>query len=156
MLRTGFEALLGDCDGSDEAAARLRDLFRGLAATDPTDHLLWSPHEAETLTYRWTSRSGAPREALTTPLEHWFRSFSEVRNSVVHRGASVSALTYEEATAYQGRYFWTAERLLREAILVAFGRSGYPDLWLPQITRSLRTKVATNWPNLAMVYRKDP
>ena len=93
MLRTGFEALVGDCDTTDKAARLLSGIYDQLGSNPETSaistaHLLWSPDEETNLTFAWMTRSGKPRQAQLTPLEHWFRSFSEERNNIVHRGAS--------------------------------------------------------------------
>jgi hypothetical protein len=74
MLRTGFEALVDDCDTSEQAAQLLSEIYEPLRSNREitiasTEHLLWSPDEQATLPFRWTTRSGKQRESLLTPLE---------------------------------------------------------------------------------------
>jgi hypothetical protein len=127
MLKTGFEALTGESD-SWRAAQALDELFRQIPLDAKHDrfaeHLVWKPSETASMT--WTGQDGKPWPS--TPVNHWFRSFSACRNEIVHEGRMSSA-TYNEATAYAGPYLFIAERVLREAVCVSLRAFGYHDLW---------------------------
>ncbi len=117
LLKTGFEALTGESK-THIAAERLRELFERVVGSDPHSgsDLLWSA--AETQTRVFVDRSGTGRSV--TDLEHWFRSFGEARNAIIHGDVVPSSAEYEEpGSAYNAPYFHTADRLLRESVKVA-------------------------------------
>ena len=89
MLKTGFEALT-DVSVSWESAQRLEALFRTLPLTERNDfmaqYLVWKPSETSSMEY--ASRWG---EILScTPLQHWFMSFADCRNEIIHQGRAAS------------------------------------------------------------------
>lgn len=127
LLKTGFEALTGHST-THVAATSLRELFERVVGTE--EHagrdLLWSGTETATRIY--VDRQGTPRDC--TDLEHWFRSFGDARNSIIHGDVTPESSTYtEQGSAYVGPYFHTAERLLRESIKVALAERGEPLLY---------------------------
>jgi len=130
FLKTAFEAMTGTSK-SHESAKQLRRLFEAVLNTSPIDskRLLWSP--AEQPVHPWTyEKSGKPQTERVTGLEHWFMSFADVRNTIIHQGVAPS-LTYTNPSnpEYEGPFVFTAEFLLRAVIKVSFAQFGYPDLW---------------------------
>lgn len=137
FLKTAFEALTGSSK-THETGAELRRLFEEVVVGDAreyaTDHLLWSPSEAPTRPF--TDRSG--KTWGCTDLEHWFRSFGEARNSVIHGDVLSQDFLYEEVgSAYNGPMFHTGERLLREATKVELTRLGHDRLFYEATTRAV-------------------
>jgi hypothetical protein len=137
MLKIGFDALTGT-DRTHVGAQWLRELFGDLATAgtddDDAEHLLWSPSETPQRT-RIRRDTGEPEKC--TDLEHWFKTFGDTRNEIVHTGR-VRALTFEEpGSAYSGPMVFIGERLLREAIRLAFARFGYQELWQDPLHRAL-------------------
>jgi hypothetical protein len=135
LLKTGFEALSGR-SRTHEAAAWLRLLFEqvviGDAAKYQTDHLLWSPSELPSRPFV-TGKGSVD----CTDLEHWFRTFGAVRNSIIHGNVVNANQAYAEAgSAYNGPYFHTAGRLLREALKVELTRLGHERLFWEPTTRA--------------------
>lgn len=133
MLKTGFEALT-DQSKTHESADWLDERFHQLATAgadeQAAEHLLWSPSEQKSRTWKWNGN-----EKECTDLGHWFRSFGKARNEIIHDGKAQS-LTYEaEGSAYGGPYVHIAERLLRETIRVCLRDFGFDDLWESMIHR---------------------
>jgi hypothetical protein len=127
FLKTGFESLLDESAAWD-GAVRLRELFTRVAGSEThTDHLLWSPTEAERhIVY---SRSGKPRERKATDLESWYDSFANARNDIIHEGSTSEPMFTVAGTRYEGPHFHTGERVLREAIKMKLTELGCPRLW---------------------------
>jgi len=131
FLKTGFEALSGTSNGF-KCAKWLRNLYErrigtALSAKYAQD-ILWSPGEKEKHTRIHDSRT-----VLLTDLQHWFMSFADVRNDIIHEGRAKTLK--HRATAYRGEYVFTGERLLRESIKVCMGDLGYPDIWRSETWR---------------------
>ncbi len=138
MLKTAFEALT-DSSQSWKSAKRLRGLFERLDSSVPgpetIEGLLWSPDEQKRWTASYQDKQGNVHPVFRTDLEHWFVSFSDARNDIIHDGVAVG-LNYYEETAYKGPYFWTAERLLRESAKVQLHLLGHPNLWRDGLGRA--------------------
>jgi hypothetical protein len=65
-------------------------------------------------------------------------SFGKARNHIIH-GESSPTLHYDQKdSAYNGPFFWTAERLLREALVVTLGEFGYNELWRSHLYRAIQ------------------
>jgi len=131
MLKTGFEALTGESD-SRLCARRLRELFRSVLPADPAavdSDFLWSPSESDTELRSWVTRAGEPREEHVTPLEHWFLSFADARNAVVHGGADRAGSYGRAGSRYEGSFIFTAEWILRLAVKLQAHLLGATDLW---------------------------
>jgi hypothetical protein len=144
MLKTGFEALTND--STWRAADRLDELFGQLRAHDVTDEsaadLLWRPSEKKDLTCSWIE-SGKEKTKTCTPLNHWFQSFADARNRIIHKG-DISTTAYGgPAERYRGPYIYIGERLLREACRVALLQFGYEDLWKTHCFRLISRLVGT-------------
>lgn len=130
-LKTGFEAMTGTSDNY-QSAKRLRQLFEALSDTSPTDSklLVWSPDERPVHTWKkWQ----------VTGLQHWFMSFSDARNTIIHQGV-VPPLTYTNPSnpEYEGPLVFTAEFLLRAVMKVSLAQCGYPDLWRSSTWRAVK------------------
>lgn len=118
MLKTAFEALTGSSQ-THIAAAYLRALFENTKMTkQEAKDFLWKPSEKPTRTFGWKDRGGRVHHDKVTSLEHWFRSFGEARNTIIHEGVPVKQTYRAKRSAYNGPYFFVAERVLREAIRV--------------------------------------
>jgi hypothetical protein len=70
--------------------------------------------------------------------EHWFMSFADARNTIIHQGI-VPSLTYANAanTEYEGPFVFTGEFVLRAVIKVSLAQFGYPDLWRSAVWRAV-------------------
>jgi hypothetical protein len=142
FLKTAFEALTAT-DRSHLSAAQIRQWFEELPDTSPSDakKLIWSPAETERFTRIWTSGGKQKTEQLTD-LEHWFMSFGDARNCILHEG-SVPVLTYKEAGSnYNGAYVFTGEFLFRVIVKVLLTRVGYDDLWRGETWRIIKAACA--------------
>jgi hypothetical protein len=74
-------------------------------------------------------KGGRPQTVQVTALEHWFMSFADARNTIIHQGVVPSlAYTNPANVEYEGPFVFTAEFLLRAAIKVSLAQFGYPDL----------------------------
>lgn len=139
FLKTAFEAITAT-DKSHISAQLLRDLFRAVPNTSPSDSdlLIWTPAETANRTRNWTDRRGVAHVDQLTDLEHWFMAFAEARNSIIHNGI-VPPLTYNEPNSeYNGHFVFTAEFLLRAVVKVSLGALGYPDLWRSETWRIIK------------------
>jgi hypothetical protein len=139
FLKTAFEAMTGT-DKSHISAQLLRDLFRAVPNTSPSDSelLIWSPTETPSRPRNWTDRRGVAHVDQLTDLEHWFMEFAGARNSIIHNGIT-PVLTYNEPhSEYNGHLVFTGEFLLRAIIKVSLGTLGYPDLWRSEIWRIVK------------------
>lgn len=139
MLKTAFEALTKSSKWW-ASAERIRRSFENLKTLDPEwdqfEQLLWSPSEPERWPHTYKAKRGAMKTETLTDLEDWFKEFASARNDIIHDGR-VSALAYSrQGTAYFGPFFWTGERLLREAIKAELHHLGFPDLWRPAWERA--------------------
>lgn len=118
MLKTAFEALTGSSK-THIAAAYLRALFEGSKMSKrEAKEFLWKPTEKPNRIFPWTDRRGRVNNDSVTPLEHWFRSFGEARNEIIHEGVSAQQTYRAKRSPYNGPYFFVAQRVLREAIRV--------------------------------------
>lgn len=137
FLKTAFEALTGTSKTHEAGAAlsrRFGEAIVGDAREYTARHLMWSP--SETPTRRFTDRFGKCWDC--TDLEHWFRTFGEACNGVIHGAVTTQDFSYEEhGSAYNGPMFHTAERLLREATKVELTRLGHDRLFLDATTRAV-------------------
>ncbi len=139
FLKTAFEAMTGTSK-SHISAQMLRQLFEAVPDTSPADseRLVWSP--AERAIHAWTfMKGGRPHTVQVTGLEHWFMSFADARNTIIHQGV-VPPLTYTNPAnaEYQGPFVFTAEFLLRAAVKVSLASFGYPDLWRSASWRAVK------------------
>jgi hypothetical protein len=139
FLKTAFEAITAT-DKSHISAQLLRDLFRAIPGTSPTDSdlLIWSPAETASRTRQWTDRGGNVHVDQLTDLEHWFMEFAGARNSIIHNGITPSLIYNQPNSAYNGHMVFTAEFLLRAVIKVSLTSLGYNDLWRSQLWRIVK------------------
>ena len=138
FLKTAFEALTGTSTNW-KSARKILELFESLPDTTEKDSeiLLWSPKEKPVHSHNWTDNSGRRQSTLITDLEHWFIAFGDARNTIIHEG-KVPQLTYSGPnSAYEGSFFFTAERLLRAAIKVMLSGLGYENIWRSDVYRDL-------------------
>lgn len=124
LLATGFEALLSDEQGDPSRfknAKSLRQLFENIGHDD--SDLLWRKTESP--------KHPHGKHGLLTDLEDWFISFATERNMVVHSSGRPTQryAGRRRAPRYKGFYYWTGERLLREAIKVTIGLEMRAELW---------------------------
>jgi hypothetical protein len=128
-LKTGFEALFPGVK-SRQCARQLRALFETTTAGHlqhlPWIGLLWSPQERTDLPRTWVTQDGKTKPDVRSELEDWFMAFAEARNEVIHNGTTLGTWIYKAPperplSRYAGKLFWTAERLLREAIKAKLG-----------------------------------
>lgn len=120
MIKTAFEALTGD-SRTHISAARLRALFEGTRMKRREAsrvEFLWKPTERPTRTFTWTDKGNNVHRDKVTPLEHWFRTFGEARNRIIHEGISPRHMYRAKRSAYKGPHFYVAQRVLREALRV--------------------------------------
>lgn len=142
FLKTGFEALLGSeaASSKHKASEALRTLFEraytGMTSRE-LEGLAW--HPTETAKYRWRDPRWKPTKpkVAVTPLQHWFLDFSEQRNQLIHEGKPCS-LYYSRRNGYQGPHFFTASRVLLEAIKTIVGEHAGKHLALPPWERNMR------------------
>ena len=76
------------------------------------DELLWNKDHPQ------FDRTHNGKTHQLPAFEHWFRSFADRRNEVVHEGIAGSQIYDESASPYKGNYLEVAERVVLEAILV--------------------------------------
>lgn len=88
-----------------------------------------------------------------TPLQHWFRSFSRLRNDIIHDGRLTSPVYGVEGSAYNGPYLFVGERVLREACRVALRAFGFEDLWK---SRALRLTARMLRPVIDRLMGREP
>jgi hypothetical protein len=138
-LKTAFEAMTGTSK-SHVSAQKLRQLFEAVPNTSATNSelLIWSP--AERPVHTWTfMKNGKPHTVQVTGLEHWFMSFADARNTIIHQGIVPSlAYTNPSNAEYEGPFVFTAEFLLRAVIKVSLAQFGYPDLWGSATWRAMK------------------
>ena len=143
FLKTAFEAMTGTSK-SHVSAQKLRQLFEAVPNTSPTDSelLVWSP--AERPVHTWTfMKNGKPQTVQVTGLEHWFMSFADARNTIIHQGVVPSlAYTNPQNAGYEGPFVFTAEFLLRAVVKVSLAQFGYPDLWRSAVWRAVKAAYA--------------
>ena len=136
-LKTAIEALTGE-SGTEAAGVALRELFESTAAQEGEglgiDALLWTPGE-RTLTRTWMG-SKKLRSAEVTELEHWYGSLADARNEIIHEGTSGDGWYRQPESAYEGPIIEIADRVTREAILVAIGNAGFPAAWRSGMSRA--------------------
>lgn len=142
FLKTAFEAMTGTSK-SHVSALTLRQLFEAVPDTSPTDSevLVWSPSESPV--HAWTfMKNGKLQTDQVTGLQHWFMSFADARNTVIHQGV-VPSLNYTNPfnTGYEGPFVFTAEFLLRAVIKVSLAQFGYSDLWRSSMWRAVKAAV---------------
>jgi len=139
FLKTAFEAITAT-EKSHISAQLLRDLFRAVPDTAPTDSelLIWSPAETASRARQWTDRGGNVHVDQLTDLEHWFMEFAAARNSIIHNGITPSLNYNQPNSAYNGHMVFTAEFLLRAVVKVSLANLGYNDLWRSQLWRIVK------------------
>jgi hypothetical protein len=139
FLKTAFEAMTGTSK-SHVTAQQLRQLLEAVPNTSSTDSelLVWSP--AESPVHTWTfMKNGKPQTVQVTGLEHWFMSFADARNTIIHQGVVPSiAYTNPQNAGYEGPFVFTAEFLLRAVVKVSLAQFGYPDLWRSAVWRAVK------------------
>ena len=148
FLKTAFEALTGTST-TCKSASHLRQLFEALSPP-PTeesaaDYLMWSPSERP-IRRTWVDKKGKSQEGRMTDLEVWFREFGDARNTIIHKGEMPELMypvrpVYHPATGkpvYHGRFFFTAEFMLRGAIKALLAsKLGYKNVWRSELWRTL-------------------
>lgn len=126
-LKTGFEALSGE-SSTPLCGAFLRKLFEDVtrphADALPWPGLLWSPGERTDLQRTYTS-GNRQRAVVRSELEDWFATLGEARNEIIHEG-TLTVTEYapppeRPLSRYVGPLFWTADRVLREAVKAMLG-----------------------------------
>lgn len=137
-LKTAIEALAGTSDRVEVGEA-IVSLFRSAVTQEGAgagvDELAWSPSE-QMVVRTWTNKSGQSRSEPVTAIEHWLHKLADVRNGIVHEGASPD-LTYEaEGSQYTGPMLEVGDRVVREAITVAIGACGHPRVWRRGLSRA--------------------
>lgn len=141
MLKTAFEALTADntAAGGAEGLHWIYQEFRKLRrpTSQGTDHLLWSPSERRSRIRKWKDRRGVEHVVKLSNIEHWYCSFADARNTIIHEGVIPSLMYRARGSAYEGHYFHVGERLLRETIKILFDGQGYPDLWRTSLARAI-------------------
>jgi hypothetical protein len=128
-LKTAIEALTGE-SRTRKAGPALRDLFESTADQEGDglgiDALLWTPGE------RTRSRLWGPdpsQSGEVTELEHWYGALADARNEIIHDGTSGDGWYRQPGSVYEGPIVEVADRVAREAILVALGNAGFPVAW---------------------------
>jgi hypothetical protein len=139
FLKTAFEAITAT-EKSHISAQLLRDMFRAIPDTSPTDSelLIWSPAEAPNRPRQWTDRGGNVHVDNLTDLEHWFMEFAGARNSIIHNGITPSLVYNQPGSAYNGHMVFTAEFLFRAVIKVSLTNLGHKDLWRSRLWRTVK------------------
>ena len=121
MIKTAFEALTGESK-TPLAARALRAIFEGTVLTRRESEdadFLWQPTERPNKVYVWTDKTKTRHHVPNvTPLEHWFRSFGDARNTIIHEGRSPRHIYRARRSRYNGPFFFVASRVLREALRV--------------------------------------
>ena len=137
FLKTGFEAL-SDESKTKPCADWLRSLYeKELAGNIPkyTRHVLWSSAEKPVRTYKYKLSGNVVGQL--TELQHWFMSFGEARNAIVHEGTTPRLLYKLSKSRYNSSMVNVGERLLRESIKVKMISLGYPNLWRTPLWRAI-------------------
>ena len=138
FLKTGFEALAGTSD-TKKCVACLRKLYEEqLGGIDAKylDNLIWSSNERRRFTRTYT-KNGQSLSEVVTDFEHWFWTFCDARNCIIHDGVTPKLTYRARASRYNGSLVNTGERLLRESVKVAMIRLGYPHLWRGQVWQAV-------------------
>lgn len=136
-LRVAIDALVGS-DKTTQAIAHLNDLFGSIPPLQRGDGLLWDGSDKSTF-----PRTYGGKEVELTAFEHWFWSFADARNEIIHEGKSRS-LQYEiDPSPYVGDFVTVGQRLVLEAILVSAHRlaGGFP--WHSRIWRALEEQFSS-------------
>lgn len=134
MLKTAFDALTAT-DKTHRAAAWIESMYCALKTEgvndEMTEHLLWTSSEEKRHVRHW----GDGQSEDCTDLVHWFHSFGEARNEIVHDGLEQNLVYEVDGSAYNGPFVNTGERLLRETITVCLRDFGFEDIWQPEMVR---------------------
>jgi len=136
FLKTAFEALL-DTSSTPEAAKKLKTLFEDgeKHASTKIEGFLWTSTETASRIYVFNR---PPHKSVTaTDLEHWFLTFGEKRNDVIHNGALARLDYTEKDSAYSGNVVLVGERVFREAVKMQLEMLGYSDLWQSGLNRAI-------------------
>src|SRR2546422_430134 len=105
--------------------------------SDP-ELLIWYPAEQPVHESTFT-KNGKLQTVQVTGLEHWFMSFADARNTIIHQGVVPSLMYINPSnTEYEGPLVFTAEFLLRAIIKVSLVEFGYPDLWRSAVWRAVK------------------
>lgn len=126
-LKTAFEALSGESK-THQCARFLRQLFESTTRPHvdrlPWPGILWSPRESTNLHRTWM-QNGVPQPVVRSELEEWFHALGSARNEIIHEGTLTTAVyqapTERPLSRYAGPIFWTADRLVREAVKAMLG-----------------------------------
>jgi hypothetical protein len=121
FLKTAIEALTGESAPS-KAANVLHEMFQ---RTPPANRgeLLWQDDEPS-----YPKRPGYDGPNPQTAFSHFICAFGYQRNRIVHDGAATAHTYVQEGSRYEGHFVDVADRIVREAILVALGECGYSGL----------------------------
>jgi hypothetical protein len=110
-LKTGLDALAGT-DKTKDAIPVLRTYYERAAGTQ--SKLLWTDSTQEF--ERVDNRGNTYRQPA---FDHWYWALSDQRNAMIHETREPAWEHQEPNSIYQGGYFETAERVLRELIQLA-------------------------------------
>lgn len=110
-LKTGLDALAGT-DKTKDAIPILRGYYERAASN--RSNLLWTTSPEEYI--RVDSRENTYSQPA---FDHWYWALSDQRNALIHESHEPAWEHQEPDSIYQGGYFETAERVLRELILLA-------------------------------------
>ena len=137
FLKTALEALTGE-SSTQTAGPALVTLFSDAATQEGEgiglSGLLWSPSES-TRTRTWSS-GGKVHTQDVSELEHWYGALADARNEIIHEGANSQRSYSEDGSPYVGPIAEVADRVTREAILVAMGTAGHPEVWRRGLSRA--------------------
>lgn len=121
FLKTAIEALT-DTSQTDQSAKILTEMFQRVPETDRSD-LIWKENEPS---YPKTDGTAGPNPQAA--LTHFICNFGFQRNRVIHDGAATTHEYVQQGSEYSGCLVDVADRVVREAILVALAECGHPDL----------------------------
>ena len=137
FLKIAFEAIT-QTEKTHESVCKLREIFEALPNTSARDSkiLVWSPEEKRIRTWTWREKT-----CCVTDLEHWFRTFGDARNDIIHEGKLPQFEYSLTDSNFNGHLFWTAEYLLRGVIKVLLEECGYCDAWRSERRRTIKATV---------------
>lgn len=121
FYKTAIDTLT-DTDKTHIAGQRLTDLFESLSE-DQRNGLMWQPNQARyDRVHRHQTYPSLPA------IEHWTLAFGDCRNDIAHRGRTESLVYTHEDSPYNGPILATADRLIREALVVTLALLGHGEL----------------------------
>jgi len=130
-LRIAVDALVGS-DKTKTAIQWLNDLFSSVGE-DSRGDLLWATDQGS---YERTW-GRPPRTDVVSAFDHWFWSFADTRNDIVHRGGAAALVYEQDNSPYVGMHVDVADRVVAEAILVSLQRCGFEHLWRTPLWRAI-------------------